>query len=100
MAVSVAASTPRKGLVEQDEVGLLGQGAGEEHPLLLAPRERADLARGEVGQADPGEAVHRAGAQLGARNRPNRPISRCMPITTTSMARAGKSSRRPRRCGT
>jgi hypothetical protein len=45
-----------EGLVEQVEVGILRQRPGEEHALLLAARQLADLAVGEIGHADPVEA--------------------------------------------
>ena len=39
-------------LVQQHQVGLLHQRAGEQHPLALAARELADLAAGEAVHAD------------------------------------------------
>ena len=45
------------GLVPQDHLGLLGEGACDGHTLLLATRERVGAARGEVGEADLRETV-------------------------------------------
>ena len=41
-----------EGLVEQDDLAVLRQRAGEEDALLLAAGEFADLALAEVGHAD------------------------------------------------
>ena len=64
-----------EGLVHEVEPGVLGQGAGEEDALLLAARELADLAVGEVAHAhlvEAGEAVSRWRRE-GRRNQPRRP---------------------------
>jgi hypothetical protein len=45
------------GLVPQDHLRLLGEGARDGHALLLAARERVGAAGGEVGEADLREAV-------------------------------------------
>ena len=56
-------------LVEQQHVGLLGQGAGQHRPLLLADRELGDVALGELG-VEAGEPqaplrVERAAREVG-----------------------------------
>src|SRR5690606_37204853 len=53
-----------EGLVGEVEAGVLGERAGEEHPLLLAAGELADLPAREVGEADPLQALL-GGAALG-----------------------------------
>ncbi len=40
-------------LVEEDHVGLLGEGAGDQHPLSLASGELAELLARAFGEADP-----------------------------------------------
>ncbi len=44
-------------LVEHEDRGLLGQGAGEDQPLRLASRHRGETATGHVGQRHPVEQV-------------------------------------------
>ena len=74
------------GLVEQEQLGLAGQRAGDEHPLLLAAGELRDAVRRPVGEADDlerrldGPAGRRrasgaaaAGARRGRRRRPRAP---------------------------
>ena len=41
------------GFVENEVVGALGEGAGDEHPLLLAPGEGIEAAGGKMFAADP-----------------------------------------------
>jgi len=36
------------GLVEEEHIGIVEQGAGQEQPLLLPARQRPDVAIGEV----------------------------------------------------
>jgi hypothetical protein len=43
-------------LVQEVEIGILRKRPGEEDALLLAAGQLADLARGEIGHADPIEA--------------------------------------------
>ena len=43
---------PGEGLVEQQQVRLLSEGAGEEHPLLLAAGELSDRAVGERAESE------------------------------------------------
>ena len=50
---------PGEGFVHEVEPGILGQGAGEEHPLLLAAGQLADLPLGKVGHAHLLEGVQR-----------------------------------------
>ena len=59
--VLVGGVDPGGGLVHDEHVGLPGEGAGDEHPALLAARERADLGGGPVGEPDD---VERAGDDL------------------------------------
>ncbi len=90
---------PGEGLVQQVEFGILGQGAGEKHALLLAAGELADLAFGEV--CMPTRSRHaRARARWRAPVKRNSPTSRYRPIITTSITRAGKSQSTEARWGT
>ena len=41
-----------QGLIEEQQVGFLGEGAGDQHAPLLAAGELADLAASEVGKLD------------------------------------------------
>jgi hypothetical protein len=50
---------PRHRLVEEVDVGLLGQRPRQEDALLLPPRQPADLPVGDIGQADAVEAFRR-----------------------------------------
>ena len=54
-----------EGLVEQQHLGLNGQGAGEGHALALAARELRGVALAEVGQADQLEQLVDTGFDLG-----------------------------------
>ena len=47
----------RGGLVDEQQVGRAEQGAGDEHPLLLAAGELADVAVAEVADAEPVEHI-------------------------------------------
>ncbi len=56
-----------EGLVEEDDLGLRGEGAGQGDALLLAAGELMGVAAGQAGQADQFEQlVHPAAAALGA----------------------------------
>ena len=55
IASSVLHVDAGEGLVEQDHLAVLGQRAGEEHALLLAAGEFADLALAEIAHADAGK---------------------------------------------
>ena len=55
------------GLVEEQQLRLAGQRAGDQHPLLLAAGQRGDAVAGPVGQADHLERVVDRGA-VGARS--------------------------------
>ena len=44
-------------LVEEEQLGVAGERAGDEHPLLLAAGEGADAVAGAVGEADEGDGV-------------------------------------------
>ena len=52
---------PGKRFIKQDNAALLGEGAGEEHPLFLPAGKRADLPPGEVADT---ETLHRGGNRL------------------------------------
>ena len=56
----------RERLVEQDDLGLDGEGAGEGHSLLLAARELVGVAAGQAGQAYGIEQVGHLTAALAA----------------------------------
>ena len=43
---------PRQGLVEHEELGLVDQGGGQLHPLLVAERQGLELVGGTVGHAE------------------------------------------------
>ncbi len=88
-----------EGLVEQQDVRLLGQGAGEEDALLLPARELADGASGEVGDAELLEArsTTSRSAGCGRLSGPSRPYR---PIMTTSRTVTGKRQSTSSRCGT
>ena len=45
-------STPGGRLVEDEQVGVAGEGAGDQHALLLAAGQRGDAVAGLVGEAD------------------------------------------------
>ncbi len=45
------------GLVEDEMVGALGEGPGDQHPLFLATREGVEAAAGQVLAADPGDGL-------------------------------------------
>ena len=59
---------PAEGLVEQQQVGALGDGAREVRALLQAERELARMAVGDVGEADARQQV----GGLAARGRAGR----------------------------
>src|SRR5690606_23622044 len=48
------------GFIQEVEVGILHESAGEEDPLLLAARELADLSKGEMADSDLLEGIHGA----------------------------------------
>ncbi len=50
----------REGLVHQIEIGVLSQRPGDEDPLLLAYRELADLAMGQMDHPHLGEGLQRS----------------------------------------
>ena len=62
-----------EGLVEQDDAGVLGQGAGEEDALALAAGQLADLALAELLHVDARQRVVDRGA-VGRRGRRRKPI--------------------------
>ena len=57
----------RQRLVEEQDIGLVDQGAGHGHPLLLAARELVGLLRGLAGHADELEHAVDLGPDLGLR---------------------------------
>ena len=61
-------------LVEHEQVGLAGQCAGDQHPLLLAAGERGDAVVATVGEADDVERVV-DGGPVGARERAQQPAA-------------------------
>jgi hypothetical protein len=63
-------------LVQQVEIRVLRQRPGEEHALLLAARQLADLAVREIRHADAVEAGLRARGPWRRDSRPNRPVVR------------------------
>ena len=75
---------PGGGLVEDEQVGYAGQGAGDQHPLLLAAGEGGDAVAGLVGEADRGDRASR-----------RRRGPRGSAAGTAGAARAGRR-RRPR----
>ena len=87
-------------LVEDQQVGLAGQGPGDEDPLLLAAGERVDLV------AAPGRRARRRPARRRPRRgrpaRAGRPKPRraSRPDATTSRTVAGTPLPAPSRCGT
>ena len=89
----------REGLVEQQDVRLLGERPGEEHALLLAAGELADGALLELGDAELVQAArhHLAVGGPGRRNQPRRPYR---PIITTSCTVTGKLQSISSRWGT
>ena len=84
--VLVGGVDPGGRLVHDEHVGLAGEGAGDEHPALLAAREGADLGRGAVGEADD---VERAGDDL--------PVGGAQPSEPADAATAVRWRRSPRR---
>ena len=67
-------------LVEEEQVGLAGQGAGDQHPLLLAAGERGDAVAGPVGR--------------GRRPRARRRWRRGRPATAGAAGGGGSAGRR------
>lgn len=65
----------REGLVEQQQLGVLRDGAGDERALALPARERADLPIGEALEAEQGDRLVDGGAigGRGMRSSPMRP---------------------------
>ncbi len=90
---------PNERLVHQIELGLLSEGTGQKHSLLLTPGELADL---PVRAKSPMPSLLRHSSAIsrsclpGRRNQPIRPYR---PIVTTSRASVGKSQSTEPRCG-
>ena len=61
------------GLVHEQEVGAAQQGPGDEHPLLLAAGQVADVAAAEAVDAEAGRAPRRP-----RRSRPARATAACV----------------------
>ena len=79
----------RRGLVQQQEVGLGQQGPGEEHALLLTAGQRPDVPAGEVADA---EAVEHPGdVALLVPRRPRQDPTRTRDISTHCATDTGKS---------
>ena len=66
-------------LVEQQEVGLLGEALGDERPLALAARQLAEVAAGERRRARRGRWRRATAARSSARSRPTRPRTGARP---------------------
>ena len=60
----------REGFVEHEELGLVDEGGGELHPLLVAERQRLELARGAVGHAELLEPLHGGASRASAASTP------------------------------
>ncbi len=60
--VLVAEVHPRRGLVEHQQIGFARQGAGDQHPLLLAAGEGGDTVLAAPGQPDGLDRVGHRGA--------------------------------------
>ena len=68
-------------LVEQQDVGLLGQALGHQHPLALTARQVVELAGGEIGDVEALERHGRRSAWSSARRRPEGPTPRTGPCS-------------------
>ena len=86
-------------LVEEEQLGLAGEGAGDQHPLLLPAGEVGDAVAGPVGQTDHRECLGDGGRSARPSGRSSRRrVSR--PEATTSQTEAGTPDVAPARCGT
>ena len=85
-------------LVQQQQVGLAEQRAGDEHALLLAAGQLADVAVGQVADAEPVEHLVRPRpARRGSRHGRRRPSVRA--ISTHSPTVTGKLQLTVSTCG-
>ena len=80
---------PGRRLVEQQQVGLLGEALGDERPLALAARQLAQVAAGERAELDAVDGVAH-GVAVGGRIRPTSPRIGARPRATTSRTVTGR----------
>ena len=85
-------------LIHQHQLSFLRQGAGDEHALLLSPRELADLAPGKRRQSNQLERLRTSSQSLACGQR-NSPILPMRPIITTSLTLTGNCQSTWLRCG-